>query len=105
VRDRVRVPTLGQHPDRDDAANLLAELSLLADRVHRLAQESGVIDIGDVGARIPPAELVLESLDLMCGVLLEISAERIAGLELDGVDQDRPLPRRPLSVRDVREQL
>ena len=40
VGDGVGVPALGQHADRDDAADLLAEPALAADGVHHLAQES-----------------------------------------------------------------
>ena len=39
VGDGVGVPALGEHRDRDDAADLLAELAPLADGVHHLAQQ------------------------------------------------------------------
>ena len=43
--DGVRVPALGEHRDRHDAADLLAQAVLLADGVHDLAQEVLVGDL------------------------------------------------------------
>ena len=45
VGDGVGVPPLGEHRDRDDAADRLAELARLADGVHHLAQQ---VLVGDV---------------------------------------------------------
>ena len=53
VGDGVRVPALGQHRDRDDAADLLAEPALLADRVHDLAEQIGVGDLLDLLLEAP----------------------------------------------------
>ena len=50
VGDGVGVPALGQHRDGDDAADLLAELARLADRVHHLAQQ---VLVGDFSASRP----------------------------------------------------
>ena len=39
VRNRIRVPAFGEHGDRHDAADLLAESAFLADGVHDLAEK------------------------------------------------------------------
>ena len=51
VGDGVGVPALGQHRDRDDAADVLAEPARLADRVHDLAQEVLVGELVGAAAR------------------------------------------------------
>ena len=71
--DGVGVPALGEHRHRHDAADLLAELALLADGVHHLAQQVLVGELVDVGAGVAPAVLVLERLDLVRGGLLEVA--------------------------------
>ena len=45
MRDGVGIPPFGQHGDRHDAANLLAESILLAHGVHHFAQERMVGDV------------------------------------------------------------
>ena len=92
VGDGVGVPALGEHGDRDDAADVLAELALLADGVHRLAQQVGVGELVHVGTRVAQAVGLLERLDLSRGCLPEIRSERLAGLELLRVDEDGALP-------------
>ena len=92
VGDGVGVPAFGEHRHGDDAADVLAELALLADGVHRLAQQVGVGQLVDVGAGVAQAVGLLERLDLARGVLAELGPERLSGLELRGVDEDRALP-------------
>ena len=62
--DGVGVPALGQHRDRHDAADVLAELAGLADRVHHLAQQVLVGQVLGVAAGEARAVLGLELLDL-----------------------------------------
>ena len=50
VGDGVGVPALGEHRDRHDAADLLAELARLADGVHHLAQQVLVGELVGVAA-------------------------------------------------------
>ena len=94
VGDGVGVPAFGEHGDRHDAADAGAELVLLADRVHDLAQQ---LLVGDVlgGARVAGAldDLAAEALDLVRGHRAEVVVERIAGFELLGVDEQRVGPR------------
>ena len=92
VGDGVGVPALGEHGDRDHAADVLAELALLADGVHRLAQQVGVGELVHVGARVAQPVGLLERLDLSRRRLPELGAERLAGFELLRVDEDRALP-------------
>ncbi len=97
VRDRVGVPTLGQHRDTDDAADMLAESSLFADRVHHFPQQVLVAQFIGVPAGEALPVLFLELLDLQRGELLELRAHCIAGFQLLAVDEDRvgavpPLP-------------
>ena len=92
VGDGVGVPALGEHGDRDHAADVLAELALLADGVHRLAQQVGVGDLVHVGTRVAQTVGLLERLDLSRCCLPEVRSERLAGLELLRVDEDGALP-------------
>ena len=83
VRDVVGVPSFGEHRDRHDAADRRAELVLLADRVHHLAQQ---LLVGDVlgGARVAGAldDVATEALDLVCRHRAELVVERLARFEL-----------------------
>jgi hypothetical protein len=88
--DRVRVPAFGQHRDRDDAADLLAELALLADGVHDLAQERRIVDrLGRADVACALNDIAAEPLDLIASHLAEIFVECLAGFKLRAVDQDR----------------
>jgi hypothetical protein len=104
VGDGVCIPALGEHGDRDDAADVLAELAPLADGVHRLAQQVGVGELVDVGAGVAQPVGGLERRHFYCGVGEEVTTERLARLEPDRVDQHRPHPGAPCSVHDVAEQ-
>ena len=88
--DGVGVPALGEHRDRDDAADGAAELAGLADGVHDLAEQ---FLVGDVvaGAGIAGAldDLAAEALDLVGGHAAEVVVERVAGFELLAVDEQR----------------
>ena len=88
--DGVGVPALGQHRHRDDAADLLAEPALAADRVHHLAQQRALARVLPQGAgTFAGGDLALELLDLRGGRLAEALVERVAGFELARVDQQR----------------
>ncbi len=102
--DRVGVPALGEHRDGHDAADVLAELARLADRVHRLAQEVAVGELVGVGTGVAREVRLLEGGDLERGVLLELAGERVAGLDLRRVDEQRPLAAGPCPVDDVAEE-
>jgi hypothetical protein len=102
--DRVGVPALGEHRHRHDAADVLAELARLADRVHRLAQEVAVGEFVGIGTGVAREVRPLEGGDLERGVLLELAGERVAGLDLRGVDEQRPLAGGPRPTDDVAEE-
>ena len=89
VGDGVGVPALGEHRDRHDAADLLAEPARLADRVHHLAQEVLVGDLLLGPVRLAGEELALELLDLDRRDPLERRVHRLTRLELRGVDEQR----------------
>lgn len=78
MRDGVRVPALGEHRDRHDAADVLPEFAPLADRVHRLAQQVRIGELVYVGAGVAQAVCLLEGLDLVSGILLEVATQRLA---------------------------
>ena len=104
VGDGVGVPALGEHRDADDAADLLAQLAGLADRVHDLAQQVLVGQVLGRAAGEALAVLGLELLDLGGGDLLELGTHRLARLELLGVDQDGVGALGPPAVLDVAEE-
>ena len=100
VGDGVGVPALGQHGDRDDAADRLAEAALAADRVHHFAQE---VFVGErlFRRRAAPSRcgfLALELFDLRPGGVAEVRVERFAGLHLLAVDQQRVGPGQTAAV-------
>ncbi len=103
VGDGVRVPALGQHGDRHDAADLLAQAVLLADRVHHLAQEVLVGDLVYRAAGEAGPVVGLELVDLGGGDLLERGIHRFARFELRGVDEQRVRTARPEPALDVAE--
>ena len=61
VRHRVAVPALGEHRHGHDAADVLAELALLADRVQHLAHQVFVGQVLGVAAGEPPRYSALKS--------------------------------------------
>ena len=99
VGDRVGVPALGQHRDRDDAAEGFTEAILLADGVHHLAQQ---VLVGNSVPRPRVAgafdDFPSEALDLVRGHVAELLIERLAGFQLFGVDQQRARPGQPVAV-------
>src|SRR5690349_5764908 len=94
MRDGVGVPTLGQHRNRDDAADRFAELPRLADRVHDFAQQ---LLVGDVltGPDVARArdDLAAEPFNLVPRHITKIFVERLPRFELLTVDQQRPWAR------------
>ncbi|OQB91970.1 MAG: hypothetical protein BWX86_01907 [Verrucomicrobia bacterium ADurb.Bin122] len=92
--DRVRIPSFGQHGDRDNAADRTAERARLANGVHDLAKQ---LLIGEVGPSLrvtgslddfPP-----EALDLVGRHCTEAVVKRVTGLKLFAVDEERVGPR------------
>ncbi len=105
VRDGVGVPPLGQHGNRDHAADIRAELAGTPDRVHHLAQNVGIGQLVDVARVVALPQLLLEGVDLRCGELAEILRERLAGVELFAVDQQRPPTPEPFAaIVDIGEE-
>ena len=99
VGDRVGIPALGEHGNRDDAADGAAELAGLADGVHDFAQQ---FLVGDVlaGSRVAGAldDLAAEAVDFVGGHGAEVVVERIAGFELLAVDEQGVRPRERVAV-------
>ncbi len=99
VGDRVRVPPLRQHRNGDDAADALAEPAGLADRVHDLAQQLGVRDrLRGRASAFARGFLALELFDLRSGEFSEPRIERITGLDLLAVDEQRVRLGQPVAV-------
>jgi hypothetical protein len=105
VRDGVGVPPLGEHGDRDDALDLLAELAGLADGVHHLAEQVLVGDLLDIPAGEALAQVVLELVNLAAGDPAELLAHRLAAVELLGIDQDRVRAIEETAAGDVAEEV
>ena len=76
----------------------------LADGVHHLAHDLPVVNVFGLPARDAAGVFGAELLDLGRGDLLELRGQALAGLELEGVDEDRARPRDRLAVVDVGEQ-
>ena len=94
VGDGVGVPALGEHRNRDHAADRAAELAGLADGVHDLAEQFLVGDVlGGAGVAGALDDLAAEALDLVGGHVAEVVVEGIAGFELLAVDEQRVRPR------------
>ena len=97
--DGVGIPALGEHRDRDDAADGTAKLAGLADGVHDLAEQ---FLVGDVfaGTRVAGAldDLAAKALDLVGRHAAEVVVERIARFELLAVDEQRVRARQRVAV-------
>ena len=91
VGDGVGVPALGEHRDRDDAADRLAELAVLADGVHHLAQQVLVGDARRPAWRSPVRSTISRRKRSIssAAIVAEVVVERLAGFELLAVDQQR----------------
>jgi hypothetical protein len=80
VGDVVRIPSLREHGDGDDAANAATQTPSFADGVHDFAEE---FLIGEIlaGARVAGAldEFAAETLDFIRGEGAEVVVESIAG--------------------------
>ena len=89
--DGVGVPAFGEHGDRDDAADGIAEAALFADGVHDLPEE---ILVGEVLGLAAVAgtfdDLAAETVDLVGGHVAEVIVQCLAGFELLAVDQEGP---------------
>ena len=92
--DRVGVPALGEHGNRDHAPDAAAETTRLAHGVHRFAQEillGDLLGLGTVAGAFD--DLAPETLDFVRSGRPEALVERFAGFELATVDEQRPGPR------------
>ncbi len=102
--DGVRVPPLGEHGDRDNAANALSKPARFADGVHHLAEQVLVREL----VCIPPgkalAVLLPELLYLTAGDPLEVRAHPLPGLQLSAIDKDGVRARSPPPVLLVAEE-
>jgi hypothetical protein len=101
MRDGVRVPALGEHGDADDALDVLAELSRLADGVHDFAEQVFVGEVLDVAAGEALAVFGFEFLDFAGGDFLEIVAHGLARFELPAIDEDCIGAMEPAAARVV----
>ena len=91
VGDGVGVPAFGQHRDGDDAADLPRRAGRRLPTVFMTSRRS--VGVGDRSRRLrrrPRAPLLaLELLDFGAGELAEAGVERLAGLDLLAVDEQR----------------
>lgn len=88
--DGIGIPTFGEHGDGDNAADLSAQLAVLADRIHHLAQQLLVGDgIAGAGVTRPFDQVAAEAFDFFGGEVAEIFIERVLALQLFAVDQKR----------------
>ena len=107
VRNGARVPALGKHRHRHHAAGGAPEPARYPDGVHYLAQQVMVgqaLRLAAVaGAR---DDFLAEARDFIASGGAEVLAERLAGVELLAVDQQRVRPgERVAVVVEVAEQL
>ena len=86
--DGVRIPTFGEHGDRDHATDRTAKLVGLAHGIHDLTQKFLVGDIiAGTGVAGAFYDLAAEAFDLVGSHGAKVVVECIAGFELFGVDQ------------------
>ena len=86
----VRVPPLRQHRYGDDAADAFAEPTRFADRVHNLAQQLGIRDcLRGRASAFAGGLLALELFDFRSREFAERGIERVAGLDLFAVYEQR----------------
>ncbi len=81
MRDGIGIPALGQHRDRDHAADRLAKTVFTAYGVHHLAEQ---VLLGNAlgGALVAGAlnDLAPEPLDLVVGGCAEVGVQRVPAL-------------------------
>ncbi len=88
--DGVCVPAFRQHRDGYDAADALAETAGLADGVHDFAQKFSVGDrLGRRARALAHRLLTFELLDLRSSEFTKGGVERVVGLDLLAVDEQR----------------
>ena len=99
VGDGVRVPSLGEHRDRDHATDRVAERARLPDGVHHFTKQVLVGDVVSVTAVAGARDALLpEALNLVGGDLAEVPVQRVAGLELNAIDQQGTRASEPVAV-------
>ena len=106
VADGVRIPPFGKHRHRHHAANRIPQPTRLAYGVHDLAEQSRVADVlGLAGVAGAFDDLSPKAFDLVRGHVAEVLVQRVAGLQLLAVDQQRAGPRvRVAMLVEVAEQ-
>ena len=97
--DGAGVPAFGEHGDRDDAANGVAQPAWLADGVHDLAQQVLVRDVvGLLAVAGAFDDLAAEAVDPVGSHGAEIAVQGIARFELLTVDQQGARPAERVAV-------
>ena len=90
VGDGPRVPALGEHRYRNDAADRAAQRVRLSDGIHHLPQQIVIRQVlGPLSITSPRDDLPAEALDLVARRRAEILVERLPGVELLAVDEQR----------------
>ena len=98
VGDGVGIPALGEHGDGDNAADGFAELALLADGVHDLAEEVGVGDLAGLLHVAAFDHFAAEAFDFVGGHFAKILVEGFAGFELLAVNEQGAGPGKAVAV-------
>ena len=97
--DGVGVPALGEHRDRDHAADVGAQAALLADGIHDLAQQVLVAEVvGLAGVAGALDNLAAEAGDLVGGHGAEVGVQGLAGFQLLAVDEQGARARQGVAV-------
>ncbi|GBE49014.1 hypothetical protein BMS3Bbin12_02207 [bacterium BMS3Bbin12] len=105
------IPAFGEHGDGDHATDRFTQRPHLADRVHDLAQQSGVVNalagaklVGQIASTLQ--RLVFEAFDLILGHGAKAGVQGLAGFQLFAVDQQRIGAWQRIVVRvEIAEQL
>ena len=97
MRYRIRVPALGEHRDRNDAADGASQLAVLSNGIHDLAEQCHVIEFfprSKVISQLATTlhDFVSEAGNFVGGHVAEIVIEPLTGFELLAVDEQRVWP-------------
>ena len=93
MADRIRIPPFRKHRHRHHTANRIPQPPRLADSIHNLAQQllvADVLSLTTVASALndfPP-----KAINLVSSHAAEVAVERVAGLQLFAVNQQRARP-------------
>src|SRR5437870_3501220 len=103
MRDGIGVPTLSEHGDGNDAPDRSAQLAMLPNGIHHLAEKRHVVEflpslklIGELAAAFD--NLAAEALYFVARHAAEVVIQRFAGFELLAVDKQRIWARERVAV-------